>query len=77
MSASGTRADATELLQVDRQQRQLLAEVIVQLARDAATLVVLRDHQPVGQVAQRPLRGLALGDVEAAADVAVERPSCP
>ena len=52
-----------EPLQVDGQRASCRLEMIVQFARDAAALVVLRRHQPVGQGAEQLLGFLALGDV--------------
>ena len=62
-----------ELLQLDREQRQLLAQVIVQLPRNAPALLLLRDDQPSAEVGQPLLGFLVFGDVEAPADEAVER----
>ena len=71
----------------DRQAGQLLAHVIVQIARDPRALGIAGLDQPAGQLLdlsmahlergaalEDPLfRILALGDIDAAADVARER----
>ena len=41
----------TKLFELDRQQRQLLADVVVQFARDARPLGFLRGDQPAGEIA--------------------------
>ena len=68
---------ARVLEQPDRagERRQLLAELIVHLARDAAPLVFLREHQPREQLGAGPfgVRLLPLGEVEVRADDAHDR----
>ena len=49
---SASRLDGvTQLFELDRQQRQLLADVVVQFARDARPLGFLRGDQPAGEIA--------------------------
>ena len=58
-----------------RERRQLLAELIVHLARDAPPLVFLREHQTRQELGAGPfgLGPLPLGEIEVRADDADDR----
>jgi hypothetical protein len=47
-------------VELQRQRRHLLAQVVVQVARDALPLGVLHPQQPLGRLGARPVRRLQL-----------------
>src|SRR5690348_12971742 len=61
------------VIKLHREQRDLLANVVVQLSRDPRALLLLRVDQSSTQARERFFGKFALGHVHAGADVAFKR----
>ena len=71
--ADGFRQRLTHKLQIQRQDRHPLAEIVVQFSRQACAFLFLRpDHPPI-QVRQGRARNLQFGHVDRRTDVSGER----
>ena len=60
----------TELFELDREQRQALIDVVMELSREAASLLLLGLDEAPADGCHRLFGDLPVGDVDAGADVA-------